>query len=458
MMLRRALRRIIPILLLLSTVPVLGEGPLFVGGDLSVPGQLRNVVPGKPFRWNINPLTYWIDLGPASGPVLGNQTKAQADQIVADAFQVWQDVPSATITFSKAGNLSADVTSTNVMAVLNDLSDCTNPIGPIAQPRTIIYDLNGSITQALTGDNTTTLGFASPVCFSADGVNNSFERGYAVLNGIFIDGVNTPSNPEVSLTEFKAAFIHEFGHLIGLDHSQINVDCLYPFNCGYKLAGLPTMFPILVDGVAMSTLAPDDIAGISELYPDATFASSTGRIRGRLYFSDGVTQAQAFNIIARQVDDPNTPENESRDNAVSNVSGFLFTGDEGNPLVQFPGFTPSRFGSHDQTLIGYYEIPGLAPGMYTVEVEAFDPGFTGGSGIGPVGSLGLVFPNPSSCIPSGPAVPIEFLNTAPPESSSDGCTESNPLDLTTPGTILDANTDIILNGTPPRYDAYEDGP
>ncbi len=81
------------------------EGPLVVGG------LGAGIVAGQPFRWTINPVTYWTDPGASSGPALGNQTAAQADALTQQAFQAWQDVATANITFSKAGQLGADVNS-----------------------------------------------------------------------------------------------------------------------------------------------------------------------------------------------------------------------------------------------------------------------------------------------------------------------------------------------------------
>jgi len=382
--------------------------------------------------------------------MLGNQTNAQADQLVLDAFQVWEDVPTADIGFSAAGDLGGDVTSANYLAVESDLATCGSPVGPIARERSIVYDVDGSIVTAIGDDPNSLLGFASPVCLETNGSENFYTRGIALLNGRFIDGIDTTTNDEVSLAEFQAVFIHEFGHLIGLDHSQINVNCHTSFCSpgGSDAQGLPTMFPFLEEGLelAMATLAVDDIAGVSELYPETTnnppsqepFGSTTGRIRGRILFSDGATPAQGLNVIARRVDDP-------RRIAVSSVSGFLFTEDAGNPVYPWPG---SPFGSRDETLIGSYDIPGLPPGDYTVEVEAINPDFVEGSSVGPIGTIGFQFPMPGDCTQ-------EFANTSPPESDTDSCTDQTTVNVTA-GTVTDSGTDIILNGTPPRFDAWED--
>jgi hypothetical protein len=291
------------------------------------------------------------------------------------------------------------------------------------------------------------------VCFTSDGVENSYNRGISVLNG---KDVNGPADT----VDLKAVMIHEFGHMIGLDHSQLNVECLGFFGCsGAALEGLPTMFPFLVDGSAMSTPSPDDIAGLSQLYPETVndpangkvvYETTTGVITGHILFSDGATPAEGFNVVARAVDDPATPSvDESKSLAVSNVSGYLFTGDAGNPISQFAGFTPSLFGSRDTSLLGFYYIPGLPPGNYTVEIEAVDESFTGGSGVGPIGAIGIQFPMPGTC-PDGDSLDAS-------ESANDVCTDSTPVTVTA-GATLSTGTDITINGTGPRYDAWEDGP
>jgi hypothetical protein len=439
-------RRVLPLALCVFIAPAFAEGPLNVGG----PGDN----PGAPFRWNpaTFPLTYWTDQG-----FLGSRDNTAANQIASDAFAAWANVTTANITFARAGALGGDVTASNpgsstyYFTVEDAINACTglpgDPSGGIAKPRSVIYDTDGSIIDLVfgTGQSGSTLGFAYPTCLTSDGTNNFYNRGLAVMSG---KGFPTTIALQATMT-------HEFGHMLGLDHTQVNVECLNGCT-GDALAGLPTMFPVLEDDLAMTTPATDDIAGISVLYPETTndplhgkvpFAATTGRITGRIFFSDGLTQAQNLNVIARMVDNPATAGvDESKTTAVSSVSGFLFTGDNGNPIVPYPGLSPSLNGSRDTTLIGYYEIPGLPPGNYTVEVEAIDPSFTLGSGMGPVGFLGIVFPMPSTVCPDG-----EFYDAS--EANNDICTDKTPIPVGVNTETPDVN--IILNGTPPRFDVWE---
>jgi hypothetical protein len=404
---------------------------VIASGPLHVTGPFANQ-PGQPYRWTLNPIPYTTDKG-----LLGNQTNTQADALVADAFNVWHGVSTASISFQRAGQLGTDITENNILTFQNAIQGCNDPTQPT---NAIIYDVDGSIVEALGDDKDSILGFAGPACFN--GATGTYTRGWAVLNGWFIDGSSPPpgtaGHSQVSIDKFRTVFIHEFGHLIGLDHSQINLNCLTNrASCpvgSADLAGVPTMFPVLLD-VSQGILKTDDKASLSQLYPAGNFESTTGRIRGRVVFSDGVTPAQGYNVIARKVGD-------ARITAVSSVSGYLFTPCGENTLapaaLRSCGYGANSslypYGSDDQTLIGVYDIRGLPAGDYTIEVEAIhntgEHAFIDGSGVGPIGAtLGFQFKMPWN--PAGLTVTVTANHTEEGE-------------------------DVILNGTPPRYDAWED--
>jgi hypothetical protein len=299
---------------------------------------------GIPLRWSTSsPVPYRTDRGR-----LGTLDNAAATSFVASRFAVWQDVPTAAITFANAGTLAVDVRAKNVASFFNQC-DGVSPI---------VFDDDGSITDDLlgTGARNVILGFASPEC--GDVAAGTITEAIAVLNGRFVDGVLTPSNPEVSVTDFGAVFLHEFGHFFNLDHSQVNRGEAFDGDPGNDDV-IPTMFPFLVNGAEAATLALDDVASVSALYPAAGFATGTGSIHGRILRAGGEPFQGAY-VVARRVGDP-------RDTAIGAASGARFTA--GNP---------------DQSIVGVYEIDGLPPGAYTVEVEPIDPRFTGGSSVGPL--------------------------------------------------------------------------
>jgi hypothetical protein len=331
---RRAARTLALVLAVLPAVAS-AAGVLLVSGS------------GEPARWIVAPVPYNPDRGR-----LGVLDNAAAIAFVASRFDVWQAVPSASIEFVNAGTLPVDVKANNYTAFLNQC-DGRSPI---------IFDDDGSITDDLLGigARNAILGFSSPEC--GDLAAGTITEALVVLNGRFIDGIDSANNPELSVEDYGAVFLHEFGHFFNLDHSQVGRAEAFdgiPTNDDV----IPTMFPFLVSGAAAASLAIDDVASVSALYPTADFAATTGTIRGRILRADGRPFQGAY-VIARSVTDP-------RRTAVGGASGARF-------MPAIDGGPPPP------ELEGAYELPGLPPGTYTVEVEAIDPRFTGGSSVGPL--------------------------------------------------------------------------
>jgi hypothetical protein len=443
---------------LVLSVLLLPANAAFAGGPLIVGGPTQGIS-GVPLVWdNTKPIAYRVDGGPLSqhpngGPVVIDHTHGVTR--VQGMFSNWSAVPTANLTITNAGGLLAvgtfpangDVkTVTDFLTVTGDFTSSPDPNscnGGGQSP--IMFDADGSIFDGL-GLPPEVIGFAFQCTFNP--TTGKVISAGAMLNGRFQDGINNPNlrNFELTKDEFDQAFTHEFGHFLGLGHSQINVDLFLaaingtPYTCtADDTAGTPLMFPVLGICPAKVTagvpiIALDDAAWISKLYPvtapapsgKMSFSAAYGLLSGTVFFSDGVTPAQGVNVIARNTNLP-------RRNAGSSVSGFLFTGNPGqavtcqnptNPTFQTCSNLGDPFGSRDPTLIGYYEIP-LPPGDYTLQVESVFAGFAGGSN---VGSLDPPIPSPST-----------FFLGANVTVTAGATTSFN----------------ITLKGTPPRFDAFE---
>ena len=444
---------------LLLSVFLAPTNTLFGGGPLTVGGPTQGIS-GVPLLWdNTKPIAYRVDGGPLSqqpngGPVVIDNATGVAR--VNTLFGYWSAVRTANLTLTNTGGLIAvgsfpaggDVKTVNdFLMVAGDVS------GQTADPNScngggqspIMFDADGTIFDGL-GLPPEVIGFAFQCAFNT--TTGKVISAGAILNGRFQDGINNPSSGNFELTrdEFDQAFAHEFGHFLGLGHSQINVDLFLKAinNTSYTCtsddtAGMPLMFPVLgicpaklTAGVPM--IAVDDSAWMSKLYPvsspppsgKTSFSSTYGTLSGTVFFSDGVTPAQGVNVIARNTNLP-------RRNAASAVSGYLFAGNPGqtvtcvNPAAPTPQTCSNLgdpFGSRDPALIGHFEIP-LPPGTYTLHVESVFPGFAGGSS---VGSLDPPIPAPGT-----------YSSTA-------------TVSITAGAAI---NFNITLQGTPPRFDAFE---
>ncbi|HZS06909.1 MAG TPA: pre-peptidase C-terminal domain-containing protein [Blastocatellia bacterium] len=356
---------------------------------------------GNLVAWRGN-ITYTVDQG-----TLGSLSNAQAAALVSDIFNVWMSVPTASLSIQQSGQLSQDVTAANYLSFYRNSGDGINPI---------IFDADGSIIDAIYGNGAhqSILGFGVP-SWSVSSVDQSVDgrviAADAVLNGAFIGGRSDTT--QIPLEQFKATFVHELGHFLGMGHTQLNLGVAFDRNFSND-GSVPLLFPFSLSN-QQPILSQDDKAQISQMYPNPAMSSTVGTIRGKVLLSDGVTPFQGANVIARRIDDPLTV-------AVTSISGFRYRGTGSS----------QNFGSLDGSLQGLYEITGLPPGNYTVEVEPIYPEFIGGSGVGPL--------DPPTDLPG----PAEYYSGAA-ESGNDGPASAAILSVGG-GQTLD-NINIILNSS-----------
>lgn len=361
--------------------------------------------PGQAFTWNLASLPgqqiqYTLDSGPLSTTDSGATVISHANgaALVQQALSAWQNVPTSLISYNNAGAIPG-VAGGDVKTVA-DFNTVTAACGA-GQQSPVIFDSDGTITAALTGDPTV-IGFTS-IC-DPDLTSGHILAAEVVINGKVVDGA---SGTQVPQDIFEQVLTQLFGTFSGLDHSQVNVDVLNETQdqCNaQEVAGLPVMFPMeqcqarLTSNPPLPALAPDDIAWISELYPVSAPApqgktatnTAYGHVTGHVYFSDGATPVQGVNVIARDASSPAA----SLGNAVSAVSGVFFTGNLGQNVTctdtSGTGCNPpSSFGSHDPNLIGTYTIPVPIPmggnsAKFTVSVESINSAFSGTTGINPL--------------------------------------------------------------------------
>lgn len=324
-------------------------------GPLLTTDNPKNPVP---LRWDTSkPVPVYTDIGPY---VLKNDgsvfiDNAAADKITSFALSQWSAVqtstwravtdPSRFKKFSEVASIGVDV---------HDAATAELVYGKFNEGGMyVIYDQEGQALEEYFGvpkDQVLGIAFAEIAeDRDGDGYPETITKATAIMNGYAVVH-ETPGPDETWLPpadidgkRIAGVFTHEFGHAINLSHSQVNGHMAY-FSSPYEMEiapGVPgcgvapvfswnnwmdgvnkmdpkyieTMFPFINPdtvnaagknpGVEQSTIdRPDDIAGISDLYPSANYLKSRGSIAGTLFLKDGRTQFGGINIIARNMADP----------------------------------------------------------------------------------------------------------------------------------------------------------
>ena len=393
-------------------------GPKYVAGSTYFDPSVKTA----PLTWAGGVVSYYTDPGSLSGIM----PHATADAYVADAFFRWSSVTTAALTPDPAGQLAEDVSGSNLTRDIYGNLTMPADIMPTAtaKPVGIVYDADGAVTDALLGtgagssymcfDNTS---YGGPDAFNTDG---TFAHALIVINGNCVQ--NTSQIPD-----FQYHLIRTMGRVLGLDWSQLNLNVLTgtppPTAQDFGFPLMHALDPLLCIPVSIcyanpTHLSMDDEAAISRLYPTTAanirgypgkhvLADVTGRIRGRVWFTDStgnpLQAMQGVNVVARWVDP--VSHQVSRQYAASSVSGFLFSGNAGNAITGFTdagGALWSQFGSNDTAAEGFFDLAGLEfpdgnpTAQYQLTVESLDGIWS--QAVGPYG--------PWQVIPSGSIAPI----------------------------------------------------
>ncbi|MGA9545682.1 MAG: Ig-like domain-containing protein [Candidatus Sulfotelmatobacter sp.] len=365
-------------------------GPEYVAGS----SYFNSSTMGQPLTWSLGRVNYYTDRGDLS-PILPNNS---ANVLVADAFAQWTSSSTAGLAVTGAGELAEDVNGSNIAVDSAGVVTAPADITPSATqtPVGIVYDFDGTVTDALlgAGAGATSQCFWNAVYGGVDNfaVTANFLHALVVING-------QCALQSSQLTDVEYRLVRVLGGVLGLGWSQMNLNVITrnppPTSADY--AGFPVMHyldpvscvPITVCYANPYQLAPDDLAALARLYPTSPPSATTTRIYGSVYFVNALGSVaepmQGVNVVARWID-PSTGQPSDQYGA-SSVSGFLFTGNAGNPITGLAdalGNPYSEFGSSNQTLEGFFDLGGLPipnganSAQYQLAIAALDPLWSAG--------------------------------------------------------------------------------
>jgi Matrixin len=202
---------------------------------------------GVSLRWTAQPARYSVNDGGVPGV-----SSEQFRQAIERAFRTWEDVPTASVQFQFDGFTSAE---------------------------------------PLEDDNTSTLGFLSRPDLDRILASTSFlvdtRSGEILESDVFFNSSvpwSVAQNGDAGRFDVESIALHEAGHFLGLSHSALGET--EPRSGGGRrvLGAGAVMFPIAFasGNVEGRRLFPDDVAGVSDLYPDGDFRQETGSVQGRV--------------------------------------------------------------------------------------------------------------------------------------------------------------------------------
>ena len=249
-------------------------------------------------RFNTMPVRYFV-----TNRDVPSVTAPQLRDAVGRAFASWSGAPNVAISSEFAGFVSFNPSP----------GDRANVIGFVNRP-----DLDRVL-----GSTSFTVDTVSGEILESDIFFNSNFAWSAAQGG---DGRH----------DIESIAVHEVGHMLGLAHSMIGETDLN--GTDRRVIGAESvMFPIAFSvGTLNRTPRADDIAGISDIYGNEAFRSSTGSISGRV---------------------------------TKNGAGVL-----GAHIVAFNPATGKLVAGFSLSPDGTFVVAGLEPGPQVVRVEPLDDG------------------------------------------------------------------------------------
>ena len=224
--------------------------------------------------------------------------------VMARAFATWEAVPTASIAFQFVGFTGAEPFDDDNVSVLGfqNHPDMERVLGA-----------TGFLIDTITGE--------------------------IVESDIFFNSAfpwSTAAQGDPARFDLESVAVHEIGHFLGLGHSALGETEMRPEGGRRVLGSAAVMFPVALGrGITHDReLQPDDVAGVSDLYPEAGFRERSGVARGRV---------------------------------TRNGTGIL-----GAHVAAFNPETGALIAAFTLNNDGEFQIAGLAPGPHVIRAEPLD--------------------------------------------------------------------------------------
>lgn len=250
-------------------------------------------------KWTRMPVRYSVAVGGVPGV-----TTTDLEVAISRAFATWEAVPSATIDFQFDGLTSA----------LPGTDDGQTTLGFMPRP-----DLDRVLAST---------------SYLVDGLTGDLIESDIFFNSAFPWSVASGGQP--GFYDVETIALHEIGHLSGLGHSLLGETELTSGGGRRLVAAASVMFPIafLPGSIVSRVLQADDVAGVSDIYPNDQFHDDTGSVSGRITLG---------------------------------AQGIF-----GAHVVAFHLATGVLVGNFSLSETGQFSIAGLAPGPHVIRVEPLD--------------------------------------------------------------------------------------
>ena len=251
-------------------------------------------------KWH-GPESIEITIDQAGSKDIGS---TQTHRIIRESFRVWENVQTSNLSFKFTQN------SKKIRPSQNDRINL------------IFFDERNEYLKVPEGSG----------IIAVTRINSITKTGEIIDADIIFNGNDfefSAENLSVNSINLIDVAVHEVGHLIGLEHTPIDGHprvrpTMNPYNRGDE------------QGQA-KTLEPDDIAGISYLYPSDDYSRQIGNVSGEIFDSDG-NPIFGVHVVAKNI---------NNGSMISTVSGA----------------------NAKNMNIGEYQINGLPPEVYKIFIE-----------------------------------------------------------------------------------------